>query len=355
MNFALNSILWALLGLIPFAYGLLLIQRRYEQRLHLLTRRDFQSLLLPAWALRRPWFSWVLQILALALIILALARPRYGFEWKDVKKRGADVMIALDVSRSMNAADIDPSRLIRAKREILDLLHVVKGDRMGLVLFAGVGFIQCPLTQDMKALELFLDHVDSESIPVQGTSMGQAIRLGVQALKQGSEASSVGKAIILISDGEDQDTDPLAAARFGAEQGVTIHSISVGGQGAPIPLPEGGFLKDESGGLVVSKPDETILRQIADIAGGRFLRSETGEFGLEALYRQSIRPPLKEQQQSQREQVWNEVHSWLTGLALGLLALDAVLMRWRRRGGLTRQKDLGQRVNRHNFTPQSSL
>jgi len=331
MNFAQAEYLWLLLLLVPLLLALIFIQKRYEQRLLLLTRRDFQLLLLPSWALRKPWFSWVLLLLGAACIFLALARPRYGFEWKDVKKRGADVMIVLDVSRSMNAADINPSRLVRAKREILDLLKVVRGDRLGLVLFAGVGFIQCPLTQDMKALELFLEQVDSDSIPVQGTSMGQAIRLGMQALQAGTEAGSVGKAMILISDGEDQETDPLAAAQNASEQGIVIHSISVGGQGAPIPLPDGGFLKDDSGGLVVSKPDETILRRIAEVTAGHFLRSETGDFGLDRLYRDSIRPPLKESEQSQRERVWNEVHHLLTGLAAFLLLSEALYRRWRMR------------------------
>jgi Ca-activated chloride channel family protein len=331
MSFAHPHYLWLLLFLVPLLFGLMIIQKRYEQRLQLLTRRDFQQLLLPGWALRKPWLSWVFIMLGVAAILLALARPRYGFEWKDVKKHGADVVIVLDVSRSMNAADINPSRLVRAKREIIDLLKVVRGDRLGLVLFAGVGFIQCPLTQDMNAFALFLDQVDSESIPVQGTSMGQAIRLGMQALQDGTEAGSVGKAMILISDGEDQETDPLSAAQAAGEQGITIHTISVGGHGAPIPLPDGGFLKDESGSLVVSKPDETILRQIAEATGGNFLRSETGDFGLDRLYQESIRPPLKETEQSQRERVWNEVHPWLTGLAVFLFLSEVFYRRWRTR------------------------
>ncbi|WP_141733612.1 VWA domain-containing protein [Oligoflexus tunisiensis] len=336
MSFAKPEYLAFLLLLLPLFFIFIAIQKRYERRLLLLTRRDFQPLLLPGWALRKPWFSWVLLLLGVACMLLALARPRYGFEWRDVKKRGADVMIVLDVSRSMNAADINPSRLIRAKREILDLLKVVRGDRLGLVLFAGVGFIQCPLTQDMKALELFLDQVDSDAIPVQGTSMGQAIRLGMQALQDGTEAGSVGKAMILISDGEDQDTDPLAAARSATEQGIVIHTISVGGQGAPIPLPEGGFLKDDSGSLVVSKPDETILRQIAEATDGHFLRSETGDFGLDRLYEESIRPPLKETEQSQRERVWNEAHHWLTGLAALFLLSEVFYRRWRSRQRVSR-------------------
>jgi Ca-activated chloride channel family protein len=331
MSFAKPQYLWLLLLLVPLLFGLLVIQKRYEQRLQLLTRRDFQSLLLPRWALRKPWFSWVLILLAVASMLLALARPRYGFEWKDVKKYGADVVIVLDVSRSMNAADINPSRLVRAKREIMDLLKVVRGDRLGLVLFAGVGFIQCPLTQDMNAFALFLEQVDSDSIPVQGTSMGQAIRLGMQALQEGTEATSVGKAMILISDGEDQDTDPLAAAKAASEQGIVIHTISVGGQGAPIPLPDGGFLKDDDGSLVVSRPDETILRQIAEASAGHFLRSETGDFGLDRLYRESIRPPLKETEQSQRERVWNEIHYALSGLAGFLLLVELLHRRWRSR------------------------
>ncbi len=355
MNFAQPKILWFLLALVPLAWLFLLIQLRYEQRLERLTHGNFQQQLLPPWALKRPWFSWFLLLAAVAAMILSLARPRFGFEWKLVKKHGADVMILLDVSRSMNAADIEPSRLIRAKREILDMLKVVRGDRIGIVLFAGVGFIQCPLTQDMKALEMFLERIDSDSIPVQGTSMGQAIRLGMQALQDGAEAGSVGKAMILISDGEDQETDPIEAAKAAADQAFVIHTISVGGQGAPVPLPEGGFLKDQAGGLVVSKPDEIILRQIAELTDGRFLRSQSGVFGLDRLYQEAIRPPLKETEQSQREQVWNEVHSWLTGLAAILLALESLAMRWRMRSAPVAEKSPAFMPLQRNSEPRAGL
>ncbi|MCX6129402.1 MAG: VWA domain-containing protein [Proteobacteria bacterium] len=350
MSFAKPLILIGLFACLPLLSLLFLIQKRYELRLRRLMRSEYFSMLLPAWALQKPLLHWLLLLLGFSAIVIGLARPRFNYEWRDVTRRGADVMIILDVSRSMNAADISPSRLVRAKREITDLLQVVRGDRVGLILFAGVSFIQCPLTQDIKALELFLEQVDSDSIPSQGTSVAQAIRLGSKALQAGAESGSAGKAMILISDGEDQDTDPLLAASEAAKLGQTIHTIAVGGQGAPIPVAEGGFLQDAKGGLVISKPDEASLQAIAKATDGAYIHADTGDFGLDRLYRERIRPGLEEREHTQKEKVWNEVHSLASAVAALCFTAESLLSLWRRR---RRSIVAGPKFNHDVRLPQS--
>ncbi len=322
MSFAHPSYFYGLLLLLPLTYFLWKSELIYRQRLKLLVAAERWHYALQGPAKKLPWKSIGLQLISVSLLILALAQPRWGFQWKDVKKQGADVMIALDISRSMNATDVNPNRLQRAKREIRDLLQVAHGDRVGLLLFAGVGFVQCPLTYDKKALELFLEEAHSELIPIQGTSLTQAISLGMGALEQGGDAGAAGKAMILISDGEDQDSEPLEKADEAQEKGVVIHTVSLGKEGAPIPLPDGGFMKDESGQMVVTKPQTEILRAIAQKTSGQFLQLDAGLGGLEALYQQYIRPKLQEREQSQREKIWNEVQYLFVALAILVFWLD---------------------------------
>jgi Ca-activated chloride channel family protein len=320
MNFAHPELLWFLLGLPFLAVTLLVIHRRYCNRL-----RTVSATTRPPLGRKRLLISGMLWCLAYAAVIVALARPRWSYEWRDVKRRGADMVVALDVSRSMNAADINPNRLERAKREVKDLLRLARGDRVALVLFSGVAFIQCPLTQDLEAFELFLDHADVSSLPVQGTNISAALLQGQKALEQGADADSRGRAIIVISDGEDHDAQAAEVAQQLARRGISIHAIGVGGQGAPIPLPDGGFLKDESGNMVISRPNEVTLKAIAKASDGVYVRSETGDFDLERIYKERIRPDLLEREQSTREKIWIERHMWASGFAIWCLLAEFAL------------------------------
>ncbi len=332
VDWARPQALWLFLGLLPW---LLLVLRgdaiyarrlaRWQTRSRLSTRR------LPyALPLR------LLRVLGLSCVIVAIAQPRWNFSWQDVKRQGADLVIALDVSRSMAAADVAPSRLERAKREIKDLLKLVHGDRVALVLYSGVAFIQCPLTHDLSAFELFLDQAGLDSLPVQGTSLSQALQAAGKALDDGAEASSKGRAVILITDGEDHEGQAIQVASELADRGIAVHTIGVGGQGAPIPLEDGGFLKDSSGHLVVSQPNEAILRSIASAAKGRFVRAANGDFDLGRTYAEFIRPDLRTGEHSSREKVWIERHSWFSAAGLLLFTLESLLTyAWRR----SRKKD----------------
>ena len=270
------------------------------------SRRNLSSLV-PEYSLWR--FSLKVGLVGLGVlsIVIALARPRWGFEWKEVKRKGVDIMIALDVSKSMGAQDIPPNRLSRAQREIIDLIRMLQGDRIGLIAFAGVGFVQCPLTTDYGAVKMFLSHIDDDFIPIPGTSLGDAIRLGVKSLTESSELHSAGKAIILITDGEDHESKPLEAADEALKAGVKIFTIGMGKQGgAPIPNERGGFKKDRSGNLILSKLDEGTLQKIAGVTGGRYVRSTSGDLDLERIYLDGIKGgDLKEGEiKASREKLW---------------------------------------------------
>ncbi len=288
---------------------------------------------------QRQAFKAVLILLGLTAAVLALAEIKYGFTWEEVKRQGVDIVVALDVSDSMLVEDAESggqlSRLERAKREIADLLALLEGDRIGLVAFAGTAFVECPLTLDYGAAELFLDAIDTELIPVKGTDLTQAIRSGLSAFEGGSNASS---AMILITDGEDHSGQALAAAEEAKAAGVRIFTIGIGrDEGAPIPDAGGGFRRDGRGEIVLSRLDEPTLQRIALETGGRYVRSVTGDVDLEQIYSQGIKAVLEDQELgSKRRQRWEERFQWFVAFALVVLMLEPLIsIRSRRRAAST--------------------
>ena len=219
--------------------------------------------------------------------ILALTGPQFGTQLEMAERKGVDVMLVLDVSRSMQAEDVKPSRLARAKYQIRGLLDLLRGDRVGLVVFAGKAFVQCPLTTDYGAVELFLDVLDAGAIPVQGTAIGDAVRLAVRSFEEGEGQH---KAIVLFTDGEDHVGQPLAAAQTAAAQGVRLFALGLGTpDGELIPTEEGGgvsFHKDKRGQYVKTRLDESTLQDMALETGGDYFRTTLGGAELEALYGQ---------------------------------------------------------------------
>ncbi len=265
----------------------------------------------------------ILTVLAVLFCMLAFTQPRWGYQWKEKQQFGLDLVVALDVSRSMLAEDIKPNRLDRARRKVLDLIDMLEGDRIGLVVFAGDAFVQCPLTLDYQAAKLFLSAVDTDILSIQGTALAKAIRVSLEALR-GQEKKS--KAVILITDGEDHSGEPVEAARRAAEQGVQIYTIGIGRElGAPIPSADakGGFKKDASGEVILTKLDEATLQAIALETGGTYVRSVTGDLDLTQIYKESILGSLeKTELKSQRRKQWHERFQWLILLALICLAAD---------------------------------
>jgi len=226
-------------------------------------------------------------VIAIFFIILACAGPRWGFHLQEVQRRGVDIVFLLDVSASMQAEDVKPDRLERAKREITDFLKIAAGDRIGLVLFAGDAFVQCPLTLDYDAIAMFLGSVGVDALPVQGTDMGQGIKTALNAF---DFKSAIDKVIVMITDGEDNEGRGLQQTDKAMDKGVKIFVYGIGEpSGAPIPDETGGFKKDKIGNLILSKLNEKDLRRIAKAADGRYVRSVTGDLDLDRLYFEGIK------------------------------------------------------------------
>lgn len=219
----------------------------------------------------------VFTIAALALAIVALARPQWGESLQTVEREGVQIIIALDVSRSMLAEDVRPSRLVRAKLEIADLMQRLQGDEVGLVLFSGAAFLQFPLTFDYLSARNFIENANTEMITRQGTNIEQAIEVASRSF---SEELISQKVILIITDGENQDGNAVEAAREAHDDGTLIYTIGVGtADGEPIPLrsPRGRlieYVQDRQGNMVFSRLDENMLRSVAEAGGGKFIRLE---------------------------------------------------------------------------------
>lgn len=265
------------------------------------------------------------------LIVFALARPRLGFNWQERPKGGTDILLVVDVSKSMLATDLKPNRLERAKREIKDLLLLLKGDRVGYLPFAGKSFIQLPLTDDYKMAELFLDNITEDLISSGGTNIAEALELATTSLTKSAAYNSEGKVVLLITDGEDHSGKLMAAAKEAKSKGIKVFVVGIGSpEGAPLLLPDGSYLKDSSGNVVVSKLAENDLAQVAELTGGIYVRSVAGDIDLERIYTNGIRSSGdKNAYGDARQKIWNEVFQWFIGGALFFLVLGFFISPYR--------------------------
>jgi Ca-activated chloride channel family protein len=226
-------------------------------------------------------------ITAVILLIFAIANPQVGSKIEEVKQVGIDVYILLDVSLSMQAQDIKPSRLEKAKHEISKLIHKLRGDRIGLIVFSGEAFVQFPLTTDYSAANLFLSAVDVSTVPQPGTAIGPAIRLAMNSFKKDEDTK---KAIIIITDGENHQGDVVKIAEEAANEGISIFTIGLGSAtGAPIPIKNAsgqqiGYKKDRYNNVVLTKLDENTLKEIASAANGKYYHGTNTEDELNKVY-----------------------------------------------------------------------
>ncbi|MBI5592560.1 MAG: VWA domain-containing protein [Deltaproteobacteria bacterium] len=272
----------------------------------------------------RRWIKAGLLLCSLLFICFALSGPQYGYKWQTIEQKGVDIIVAIDLSRSMLATDIQPTRLDRAKREIYDLLAMLKGDRMGLVAFAGTAFLQCPLTLDYEAFHLFLNTLTPDSMPVGGTDISGAIATSLAAFDPKAASQ---KAIILITDGENTGkADPLEAAESARKAGVKLFCIGVGSEeGAPILAETGGIKKDRSGNIVLTRIDEETLKKMASLTGGAYVHSVAGSMDLDVIYTKEIRGKMEATTLStDKKQIWENRFQW--ALALAIIALGAELL-----------------------------
>ncbi len=279
----------------------------------------------------------VLWFVGVALIIVALSRPQWGSDIEIVEQRGVQVMVALDISRSMLAQDVNPTRLGRAKLEVADLISRLDGDEVGIVLFSGASFIQFPLTSDYATARTYLNHASPDSITRQGTVIAEAIETAMAGF---SHQRAGQKIIVIMTDGENHEGDPITAAQQAAGEGVVIYTVGFGSPDGE-PLPEydeqgniTGYRRDTQGGVITSKLDEGALQQIAEKGGGRYFRA--AESGAIAGLVGQIQSFQDESLQSEFNQ--RKVERFQLFLLVGLLSLalaealtDRLLFSLRRR------------------------
>ncbi|MEM1136532.1 MAG: VWA domain-containing protein [Bacteroidota bacterium] len=283
--------------------------------------------LMPEFSLVRPVVKNIFLVLAFIFLVFALANPQIGSKLETVKRKGVEIMIAIDVSNSMLAEDIRPNRLERARRAISQLVRKLHNDKIGLIVFAGDAYIQLPITTDYAAARMFLQSVNTNIVPVQGTAIGKAIELGMQSF---SSDQTKNKALIVITDGENHEDDAMDMAAKAAEQGIIIHTIGMGlPQGAPIPVynnyGQKDFRKDNAGNVVVTKLNETMLQQVAAAGTGLYVRANNAETGLEMLY-EKINEMDKEEFESKVFADYEDRFQPLVLLALLCLFIEFIIL-----------------------------
>ena len=264
-----------------------------------------------------------LLLVAIFFLVLALARPQIGTKIEEVKREGVDVLVAIDVSKSMLARDVPPSRLDKAKHEVESFIDRLRGDRIGLIAFSGVAFVQCPLTLDYGAARIFLDIMEPDLIPTPGTALGEAIQKAIEAFDQQERKHKV---LVLITDGENHGEDVMTFAEEAERQGVVIYTVGIGSpQGEPIQEPGGsGFMKNRQGEVVITKLDEFTLEKIALQTGGKYFRATSGEEELDRIYDEISQMEKKELGSLQFSQ-FEDRFQYLVFFAIFLLVIEFLL------------------------------
>ncbi|WP_462281352.1 VWA domain-containing protein [Salinivirga cyanobacteriivorans] len=315
-----------LLWIIPVLVLLFWIMRRKgRKQLERFASSKMIARMAPMRSRSKPWWKYILLMLALAAIILAIARPRFGTRMKEVQREGKELVVALDVSRSMLATDIQPSRLERAKRAIVKLLDRLDYDRISLIVFAGEAYTQLPLTTDYPAAKMFISSVETEMIPQQGTAIGAAIGHGINSFSPGEEKN---KALIIITDGENHEGNAIEMAKEAAEKDIKIYTIGMGlPEGGPIPVRgrSNEFHKDRDGNVVITKLNEGMLQQIAAAGEGSYIRANNIRSGLNSLF-DEIDQLEKAKMKSKVYAEYDEQFQFAAWIALFFLLLEFFIL-----------------------------
>jgi Ca-activated chloride channel homolog len=312
---------WLVLGIgIFYAWAF----RVKQKKMQVFAQRPSLDEITAAVNIKRQKIRAFIILLVFALSVISLMRPQWGFRWQEVKRKGLDILIAVDVSKSMLAQDVKPNRLERSKLAIKDLLKNLSGDRVGLIAFSGTAFLQCPLTVDYDGFLLALDDLDMNLIPRPGTSISSAIKV---ALKSYEDTKEKYRVLIIITDGEDHEDDPLKYAKEANRMGVKIFCVGIGTkEGELIQIvDESGrktFLKDSAGNVVKTRLNENVLQEIALATGGMYVRSSGAEFGLELIYKNRLSRMEKREIKSQMTKLFFDRFQIPLSLALLFLIIE---------------------------------
>lgn len=334
MQFAQPDWLWALAAWPAAAWAIFAALRREDRRLARLAEPVAWPVMAPARRAGRRRMSALLFLGALACGLVALARPQWGFHWDEVRARGLQVLVALDTSRSMLAADLKPDRLQRAKWGIRDLAARLSGDRIGLIAFSGSAFLQCPLTTDTAAFLMTLEDVYAGLVPRGGTSLAAALRKALDSFRNDTTADSV---LVILSDGEDHEGEWEPLGEELKRRGVRVFSVGIGTPpGDLIPVPgdgpgaEPGWLQDRAGQPVLSRLREDPLETLALATGGLYVRATSSDLGMDKIA-DRIRGLKRDALGDRRVRVAREQYGWFVGVALLLLGIEALLAGFPRR------------------------
>ena len=326
MRFENPNLLWLLLVIPPALILFFWWSERVRQKLlaQFVEARLLEKLTVGLSPVRRKW-RFALVVLAVALLIFASARPQFGFDDEEVSQSGLDIVVAVDTSKSMLATDIAPNRLARAKLAAMELMQTAKADRLGLVAFAGDAFLSCPLTIDDAAFQQSVQALDVNSISQGGTALAAAIDTALKTFKENGHH----KALVLFTDGEDNDEGALAAAASAAKEGLKIFTIGIGSaEGTLVRIGDGSgntdYIRDEKGQVVKSKLNEALLQDIAAAAGGFYLPLR-GADTMNTLYERGLAPMPKSEGQEKLVRHYHEQFQWPLAAALLLLIAEFFL------------------------------
>jgi Ca-activated chloride channel family protein len=326
-RFANIEMLWWLITIPVFVIAYIIITKRKQRQLMEFGDPELIAQLMPDASKSRPIVKFTLLIVALALLIVAAARPQYGQQEKTVKRQGIEVMVALDISNSMLAEDVAPNRLDRAKQMLSKMIDNMTDDKVGLVVFAGEAFTQLPITCDYVSAKMFLNTISPKLIPTQGTAIGAALQTAIRSF--GSQESDAGRAIILITDGENHEDDATAVAKQAQELGIQVFVIGIGKpEGSPIPVPgTNDYIKDRSGQVVVSRLNEEMCQEIAQAGKGAYVRCDNTNTAMRALQQELDRIATTDLETTVYAD-YNEQYQSFLLIALLLLVIDCfILMR----------------------------
>ena len=321
LNFAQAQYL-LLLFLIPvFFIAQALVLKMRRRRVRKFGDEKLVAQLMPSYSRAKVWVRVVLFSIGFFFFVIGLSRPQIGAKLKEHETKGAEIMIVLDVSNSMLAEDYTPNRLDRAKLAISRLVDKLRDDRIGLIVFAGNSFVQLPITTDYVSAKMFLNSITTDSVPVQGTAIGDAINTAIRSFSAQSEKS---RAVIVITDGENHEDDPVAAAAQAAEMGIRVFTIGVGSpEGKPIPM-DGELLKDKDGEIVVTRLDEKVLQDVAQAGNGVYVRAGNSEFGLNPVI-DNIKRMEDEMYSSIVFEEYDEQFMYFLGIALFFFVIEMLI------------------------------
>lgn len=322
-----HTYLLYLLALVPLLWLLFILARNKRKKsIAAFGDDELVKQLMPDVSLTRPLWKFVLTSFGTAALVLGIANPQIGSKYEEVKREGFELIIALDISNSMMAEDLEPNRLERAKQAISKLIDQLKTDKIGIIVFAGQAYVQLPLTTDYAAAKLFLSTVSTDIVPTQGTAVGSAIDL---AIKSFGEKQDKNRAIIIITDGENHEDDAIQQATTAVESGITVHTIGVGSpDGTPIPVyingKKSGFRKDNQGNTVVTKLNETMLQQVAAAGKGVYIRGNNLSSGMKTLL-EEINKMEKKEFDSKMFTDYEDRFQYLLAAALLFLLVELLL------------------------------